>query len=206
MTIEKLKEFAKNTDSSGSNTEGLDIESGFPSRLQPARQWFNWLFNKVTSKINEIIDNQGDLDDKKVGYVDIVDNLSSSDSGKPLSANMGKKLNDEKVSKSDLYSGEAPIFAARAWVNFNGSTGEIRKSGNVDSVVRNSHGNYTITFTEPMQHADYVIITGISYFSAGTNFGVVSQTANGFTLQAVYGGDNTIGDFDPLLAMVTIFC
>lgn len=56
MSIEKLNEFAKNVDSSGSNTEGLDLDNGFPSRLQPARQWFNWLFNKVTKKVNEIID------------------------------------------------------------------------------------------------------------------------------------------------------
>ncbi|ENX58803.1 MULTISPECIES: phage tail protein [Acinetobacter] len=56
MSIEKLTEFAKNVDSTGSNTEGLELEKGFPSKLQPARQWFNWLFNKVTKKVNELID------------------------------------------------------------------------------------------------------------------------------------------------------
>lgn len=139
-------------------------------------------------------------------YLPIENTLESTDPEKILSAKMGKKLNDEKLDKSDLAEGEAPIFAARAWVNFNGGTGEIRKSGNIASIVRVGHGGYSGTFTKPMPHADYVIVTGVSNFSAGTNFGVVSQTVNGFTLQATYGGDNTIGSFDPVLAMVAIFC
>lgn len=139
-------------------------------------------------------------------YLPIKDSLESDSAEEVLSAKMGKKLNDEKLDKSDLAEGEAPIFAARAWVNFNGGTGEIRKSGNIASIVRVGHGGYSGTFTKPMPHADYVIVTGVSNFGAGTNFGVVSQTVNGFTLQATYGGDNTIGPFDPVSAMVAIFC
>jgi hypothetical protein len=62
MTIEKLTEFAKLTDENSSNTQGLELEKGFPSLLQPARQWFNWLLNSLTKKINEIIDGKLDKD------------------------------------------------------------------------------------------------------------------------------------------------
>lgn len=203
MSIDKLVVFSETGDK---NTDDLNLTQGFPSKLQPARQWLNWLFNKMTLKINSVIDELGELDTNKVNVADIVDSLESNDSDRPLSAKMGQELNNDKLNKNDLATGDAPVFAARAWVNFNGSTGEIRKSGNIASVVRNGHGSYSVVFTKPMPHADYVIVTGVSNFGAGTNFGVVSQTANGFTLQAAYGGDNTIGLFDPLLAMVTIFC
>ncbi|WP_353164154.1 hypothetical protein [Acinetobacter guillouiae] len=51
--IEKLIEFAVNGEK---NTNELNQTNGFPAALKPARQWFNWLFNSLTVKINELID------------------------------------------------------------------------------------------------------------------------------------------------------
>ncbi len=53
MVIEKLPEFAKNGQK---NTEQLNLEDGFQVNLKPARQWFNFLFNKLSLSINQIID------------------------------------------------------------------------------------------------------------------------------------------------------
>lgn len=64
MTIEKLTEFAKLADENSSNTQGLELEKGFPRLLQPARQWFNWLFNSLTKKINELIDTVNGINDR----------------------------------------------------------------------------------------------------------------------------------------------
>lgn len=36
------------------NTSGLTQADGFPAAQKPARQWFNWLFNAYSAKINEI--------------------------------------------------------------------------------------------------------------------------------------------------------
>ena len=57
-------------------------------------------------------------------------------------------------------SGSAPIFGARAWVNFNGTSGStaIRQAGNVSSVTRNALGRYTITFSTAMQDTNYAIV------------------------------------------------
>ena len=53
-------------------------------------------------------------------------------------------------------SGNAPIYACRAWVNFNGTgTPTIRASGNVSSITDNGAGNYTINFTTALPDANY---------------------------------------------------
>jgi hypothetical protein len=67
--------------------------------------------------------------------------------------------------KSSLNApGAAPVFACRAWVNFDGATAgtnpapmTIRASGNVSSVTRNSTAIYTVNFTTPMPDANYAV-------------------------------------------------
>lgn len=57
---------------------------------------------------------------------------------------------------SGAQTGTAPIYGARAWVNFNGTgTVAIRASGNVSSITDNGVGDYTVNFTIPMQDAGY---------------------------------------------------
>jgi len=64
-------------------------------------------------------------------------------------------------------SGSAPIYACRAWVNFNGTgTVAIRASGNVSSITDNGTGNYTVNFTTAMPDANYAV-TG-SHDMSGT--------------------------------------
>jgi hypothetical protein len=55
-------------------------------------------------------------------------------------------------------SGDAPIYACRAWVNFNGqSTVSIRASGNVSSITDNGGGNYTVNFTNALVDTNYCV-------------------------------------------------
>lgn len=54
--------------------------------------------------------------------------------------------------------GTAPLYAARAWVNFNGTgTVAIRASGNVTSITDNGVGDYTVNFTTAMSDANYSV-------------------------------------------------
>ena len=56
-------------------------------------------------------------------------------------------------------SGSAPIFAARAWVNFNGTgTVAIRASGNVSSITDNGVGSYTLNFTTALDDTNYSFV------------------------------------------------
>ena len=61
-------------------------------------------------------------------------------------------------------SGSAPIFACRAWINFDGTSASIgtgRANGNISGVTDNGTGDYSIAFTTAMQDANYCI-TGAS--------------------------------------------
>lgn len=75
----------------------------------------------------------------------------------------------------------APIYAARAWVNFNGTgTVVIRASGNVSSITDNGTGDYTVNFTTAMPDANYCISTqGYSSGSGPMVCGIGEYSSNG---------------------------
>lgn len=76
-------------------------------------------------------------------------------------------------------SGSAPIYACRAWVNFNGTgTVAIRASGNVTSITDNGVGDYTVNFTTAMPDANYSMI-GTAAFSAANFFAVLTEYTTG---------------------------
>lgn len=59
--------------------------------------------------------------------------------------------------------GGAPSASTtKAWVNFDGTAGTIRSSYNVTSVTKNSAGDYTINFTNPMTDANYVFMGSVA--------------------------------------------
>lgn len=68
-------------------------------------------------------------------------------------------------------TGTAPIYACRAWVNFNGiGTVAIRASGNVSSITDNGIGNYIVNFTTAMVDANFFVVSNCgSNEAAGTN-------------------------------------
>ena len=72
-------------------------------------------------------------------------------------------------------SGDAPMYACRAWVNFNGINGVvIRGSGNISGVVRESEGTYVVSFQTPMQDANYSV--SLSYSNESNANGSVGPT------------------------------
>jgi hypothetical protein len=72
------------------------------------------------------------------------------------------KIADANITAAKLdgaQSGSAPIYAARAWVNFDGTGAvAIRASGNVTSITDNGVGDYTINFTTAMPDANYSVV------------------------------------------------
>lgn len=83
-------------------------------------------------------------------------------------------LPDASITAAELsgaQSGSAPIYGARAWVNFNGTgTVAIRASGNVSSITDNGVGQYTVNLTTALPDINYAIggISGLSTSSLQT--------------------------------------
>lgn len=111
-------------------------------------------------------------------------------------------------------SGSAPIYAARAWVNFDGTgTVSIRASGNVSSISDNGTGDYTVNFTTAMADTSYAVSFASQVFTSGGHQSRDNQFMaiyNGTALQtgsvrvfSNFGNANSGDDFP--IVCVTIF-
>jgi hypothetical protein len=80
--------------------------------------------------------------------------------------------------------GSAPIYACRAWVNFNGTgTPAIRASGNVSSVTKSTAGHYTLNFTTAMPDANYSAVAFTQWSGGPYVIGV--NTSGGYATSSI---------------------
>jgi hypothetical protein len=103
--------------------------------------------------------------------------------------------------------GTAPVYAARAWVNFNGtSTVAIRESGNVSSITDNGTGDYTVNFTTAMSDANYSgqVCIGTLNASDGVGGGYSAATliAASFRIKTLNASQSTAKDFDAIYVAI----
>ena len=106
---------------------------------------------------------------------------------------------EAQVKTATNATGDAPIYACRAWVNFNGTgTVAIRASGNVSSITDNGTGDYTVNFTTAMPDADYSVSCGRNDFSQSLGFSVryanyLNSTITSSSFKIITGFINTNG-------------
>lgn len=116
--------------------------------------------------------------------------------------------NIEAQSKAALNaSGSAPVYGARGWVTFTGSTGAIRASGNIASVVRNSAGRYTITLATAMPDANYSVV-GMALLATDAQYANVkldTMAAGSFVITTTTQSSGNPAVFDPATVCITIF-
>jgi hypothetical protein len=106
-------------------------------------------------------------------------------------------------------SGTAPLYMARAWVNFNGTgTVAIRGSGNVSSITDVGVGEYTVNFTTAMSDANYSVSMSVMG-STGTSRVTVSiptgntPTTSSFRMSTQ--DTSTTNQYDPVYVFASIF-
>ena len=110
--------------------------------------------------------------------------------------------------KTDLNAtGDAPIYAARAFVNFNGSgTVSIVSSGNVDSITDLGVGKFEVNLSEAIEDSSYTVVTNCSRAAEPSGFSggptdrpyqtnVVATDASTFTIFTGGAQGSTVTDF-----------
>ena len=104
-------------------------------------------------------------------------------------------------------SGGAPMYACRAWVNFNGTgTVTIRASGNVSSITDNGVGNYTINFTTAMPDSNYAVSYAAGVLGGGMHAGrIVSMAAGSINMYQEQDNSNSYPASDTAIATVAVF-
>ena len=107
-------------------------------------------------------------------------------------------------------AGSAPLYACRAWVNFNGTgTVAIRASGNVSSITDVGVGNYTVNFATAMVDANYsaIISHGFDAIPSSTenDTGAFQRQnlAGSFTIFIIDGVSNS--NVDASQVMLSVF-
>jgi hypothetical protein len=105
-------------------------------------------------------------------------------------------------------TGTAPLYAARAWVNFNGTgTVAIRGSGNVSSITDNGTGDYTVNFTNAMPDANYNVVASANRATTVDTYlsGMVPNPTGQFTSSCRVGGRDYNSTQDCVYCNVAIF-
>ncbi len=120
------------------------------------------------------------------------------------------RANDVAVMTALNAGGTAPIYACRAWVNFNGTgTVAIRASGNVSSITDRGVGKYTINFSTSMVDSNYASIltsnkydaTDDSNSSSSSGTSSLVQTPSYAYLTTGFG----TGTYDPIQCSACYF-
>jgi hypothetical protein len=102
-------------------------------------------------------------------------------------------------------SGSAPVYAVRAWVNFNGQgTVAIRASGNVSSITDNGTGNYTVNFTTSLADVNYSA-AGICFENPAVAPGIVRLATQTVSSCQIFTQQVTVPTYDSSVVCLQIF-
>jgi hypothetical protein len=93
--------------------------------------------------------------------------------------------------------------SAKAWANWNGSSGSIRSSYNVSSVTRISTGQYTVSFTNALSNANYSVAGAAYNNNAGGESLRINTAPTASSVQVLTSSSGNA--FDSTYSTVVIF-
>jgi hypothetical protein len=180
---------------------------------EPSTTYGNMMWYNTTAKILKMR-NEADDDWINLGTLDQVANtfaaniLLASQAEAQAGTNNTKPITSLRLREGLNATGSAPIYACRAWVNFNGTNGIIQDGGNVSSVTRHGTGDYTVNFATAMPNAGYSVgsIARRNGVNSEVNISIahdVAQTTTALRIRALTPSSVTAQD--PITVCVQVF-
>lgn len=201
--MDKLEEFSLN---GPRNTDGLTLLSGFPSNQKPARQWFNWLFNSLTKKINEIIDGKLDAGANAVSADKLKTGRTITFTG--VVKGTGEFDGSEDITIDTLDGGTLGEKAI-AIIRLNGASFDLVKSRGFASVTNEGGGQIEFTLSAEAPDLNYgIVCTGTSNRADAVSLQEredFARTLTKFRLTGAFGGDNAPGAYTPKICTVVVY-
>jgi hypothetical protein len=158
---------------------------------------------------------------KLAGTLDLSSKTVTLPDDSVTNAKLSLAANDGEIKKAINADNAAPIYACRAWVNFDATRDAsgasntsntnrfLRGNGNVASVLKTADGQFTVTFTTAMPSANYAAVaSGVHapLASRGTNYETFDLAAASFSMTTGYASPTTNGTFfNPTVAHVAVF-
>jgi hypothetical protein len=144
----------------------------------------------------------------QIGTAAIVDGAVTDvkiEDGAVTNAKLTLAANASNIKTALNASGDAAIYAARAWVNVKGddTPPTVRGSGNVSSVTRGSTGVFTVNFTTAMPDTNYVTNSSSNF----NNLNCMSfpGTRNTTSITVSYVNIGTESGANPNTLLVSVF-
>jgi hypothetical protein len=115
----------------------------------------------ITGTVNQITVTNGDGVSGNPTIAAVIADKATAEAGTDNTQLMTPLRTKEAIPAALNATGSAPVYACRAWVNFDGSTTPptIRASGNVSSVTRASTGRFQMNFITATPDADFSILS-----------------------------------------------
>jgi hypothetical protein len=107
-----------------------------------------------------------DIADSAVTYTKVSGNSMDNSKLSPSAEIAFSKLNSGATEANNVQK-----RAAKAWANFNGSSGVANAAFNIASITKNGTGDYTLNFTAAMADGNYCVQITTNGVSNGMQYG-----------------------------------
>jgi len=191
------------------------LTSGDPEKVVSGAEIDNE-FNSIASAVTSKADKVAAATTDNFASLDASGNLKDSGASQnSIETFVQTEISDQKYKDSDALdlfnaTGSAPVYACRAWVNFDGTgTVSIRDSGNVSSVTDDAKGRYTVNFATAMPDNDFSAVAD-GFLNTGDSAGTTvpqirrqAFTAGSVGVRGVQTGSGVFNDIE--LVAVAVF-